>query len=385
MIFPKTSLNLSGERFGVRYRIVAGDENEARARAHGICLEQTVEVPDELLADDDIRAEVVGRIEDLRAVSAGRFEVEISYAVETSAFELTQLLNVVFGNTAMQPGIRVLHLDLPDGLLRRFPGPRFGQDGIRDLLDVHDRSLLCTALKPVGLSASDLADLAYQIALGGIDIIKEDHGFNDQPFAPFRERVERCAEAIARANRQSGYRCLYAPHVTAPADQVSKRAHEAKSLGASALMIAPGLAGWDAVRMLAADDDLALPILSHPAWLGTFVLDPDQGVSHEVIFGQLPRLAGADATIFVNYGGRFTFSQDDCAGIVAGAARPMGDYPTIFPIPSGGMDLSRLPEMYEFYGRDGVFLIAGGLYAHGPDLLQSSREFRRAVEKLSHQ
>ena len=383
MIFPETRLDLSGERFRVHYRLVAANQDEARAKALGICLEQTVEVPAELLTADDIRAQVVGRVESLEPVAPERYGVVISYAIETTAFELTQLLNVVFGNTAMQPGIRVVHLDLPDSLRRCFPGPRFGIEGIRALLGgASDRPLLCTALKPMGLGSRDLASLAYQIALGGIDLIKEDHGLTDQPFAPFAERVAACAAAIAKANRETGYRCLYVPNITAAADRIVARAYEAKRLGAGGVMVAPGLAGWDTIRLLAADDGLALPILSHPAWLGTFVLDADQGVAHHVIYGQLPRLAGADATIFVNYGGRFSYSQDDCRGIVAGAQGDMGHMRAIFPIPSGGMDLSRLPEMHRFYGRQAIFLIAGGLYAHGPDLVESAREFRRAVEGL---
>ncbi len=382
MIFPATSLDLSGERFSVAYRIAAAGLEEAMARAWGICLEQTVEVPDELLADDDIRAHVVGRIESLDEVGPDRFAARISYAVETSAFELTQFLNVVFGNTAMQPGIRVLHLDLPASLRQHFPGPRFGQEGIRALVGVWDRPLLCTALKPVGLGARDLAALAYQIALGGFDLIKEDHGFSDQPFAPFTERVAACAEAIDRANGATGRRCLYVPNIAAPADRVRARAFEAKRLGAGGVMAAPGLVGWDALRQLAADDGFALPILSHPAWLGTYAIHPDQGVAHHVIFGQLPRLAGADATIFVNYGGRFAYSQEDCRGIVSGAQGEMGGLRPIFPVPSGGMTLDRLPDMAHFYGREAVFLIAGGLYARGPDLLESAREFRRVVERL---
>jgi S-methyl-5-thioribulose 1-phosphate isomerase len=148
-------------------------------------------------------------------------------------------------------------------------------------------------------------------------------------------------------------------------------------------MVAPGLAGWDALRLLAEDDSLALPILCHPAWLGTFAISPDAGLAHRVLYGQLPRLAGADGTIFVNYGGRFSFSQADCRGIVEAVDEPMGHFAPIFPIPAGGMQLGRLPEMAEFYGRDAVFLIAGGLYAHGPDLVRSAREFRRMVEPLA--
>jgi ribulose-bisphosphate carboxylase large chain len=382
VIFPATRLSLSGERFTVYYRLVAAAEPEARAIARGICLEQTVEVADVLLADDDIRGHVVGRIEALDFVAPGRYDAAISYAVETAAGELTQLLNVIFGNSAMQPGIRVLHIDLPTSFLQQFKGPRFGRDGLRALLGVADRPLLGTALKPMGLKAVDLADLAYQLALGGVDIIKEDHGLTDQPFAPFAERVPRCAEAVARANRETGYRCLYAPNVTAPADRIVTRARQAKGWGAGGIMVAPGLAGWDALRLLAEDDALALPILSHPAWLGTFAISPAQGVAHHVIFGQLPRLAGADATIFVNHGGRFAFTRDDCRDIVAATEQPMGHLKPIFPIPAGGMTLDRLPEMAEFYGSEAVFLIAGGLYSHGPDLAASSRQFRQLMEQI---
>jgi hypothetical protein len=39
-------------------------------------------------------------------------------------------------------------------------------------------------------------------------------------------------------------------------------------------------------------------------------------------------------------------------------------------------------RMYDFYGSDVIFLIAGGLYAHGPDLLESARTFRARVEGM---
>src|SRR5690606_2754524 len=138
----------------------------------------------------------------------GGFEATISYAVETTGCELTQFLNVVFGNSSIKPGIRVERLDLPPGLLNAFKGPRLGRDGLRALLGVPTRPLLCTALKPMGLSAKALAEFAYRFALGGMDVIKDDHGLANQSFAPFKERVERCAEAVARANRETGGNCI---------------------------------------------------------------------------------------------------------------------------------------------------------------------------------
>lgn len=380
-MIPSRAVALSGERFRVTY-LLLGNAAEAQASARDICLEQTVEFPASLVPDGDIRDAIVGRIEAFDQHDARHYRAVISYAVETAGFELPQLLNVVFGNSSIKPGIRVEQLDLPPRLTSALTGPRYGRAGIRERLGVPDRPLLCTALKPMGLPAADLADLAYQFALGGIDLIKDDHGLADQPFAPYRERVERCVAAVERANRETGGRCQYIANITAPAERVLPNAVFAAAAGAGGLMLAPGLTGWDALRMVAADDRVALPLLSHPALLGSFVASADSGISHAALFGQITRLAGADATIYPNYGGRFSFSRDECRAIVAASSEPMGSLKPMFPAPGGGMSLERVPEMLELYGRDVIFLIGGGLHSHGPDLIENCRHFRRMVERM---
>ncbi|MBV9791283.1 MAG: ribulose 1,5-bisphosphate carboxylase large subunit, partial [Chloroflexi bacterium] len=54
------TIALSGERFQVVYQLT-GDEAEARRKAIDICLEQTVELPDDLVPDGPIRDSVVGQ------------------------------------------------------------------------------------------------------------------------------------------------------------------------------------------------------------------------------------------------------------------------------------------------------------------------------------
>ncbi|MFC1466233.1 MAG: RuBisCO large subunit C-terminal-like domain-containing protein [Candidatus Brachytrichaceae bacterium NZ_4S206] len=374
-----SSLQLSGHRFQVVYRI-CGSRDEARAKAREICIEQTVEFPERLLPDGDIRNQIVGRLEAITSLNESRHEATISYALETTGFELTQLLNVIFGNTSMQPGIRVERVAMPEVLLRAFPGPKFGSAGLREYLGVTERPLLCTALKPMGLSAQELAELAYTLALGGIDIIKDDHGLADQPFAPFYERASRCAEAVSRANQITGRKCVYAPNISSSGDETLRKAQIAHQLGAGGLLVAPGLVSFGTMQQIASDADINLPILGHPALLGSFAIHPDHGISHYVIFGQLMRLAGADATIFPNYGGRFSFSQEACRAIAQAASEPMGHLRPIFPVPAGGMTIERVPEMRAVYGDDVILLISGGLHTRSPDLLANCREFRRLVE-----
>jgi ribulose-bisphosphate carboxylase large chain len=375
-----TNPELSGERFYVTYKIW-GSKEEAYDAAIGVCLEQTVEFPGELVPKGVINDSIVGQIAAFEPWGEGCYKAVISYAVESASEEFTQLLNVIFGNSSIKPGIRVENVELPQSILKKYKGPRYGREGLRKLIGVYDRPMLFTALKPMGLSSKNLADLAYQFALGGIDIIKDDHGLSNQEFSPYEERVRLCTEAVERANKETGYKCIYMPNITAPASEVKARAKFAKEAGAGALLIAPGLTGLDMVREIAEDDSIALPVFSHPAFQGSYVLDRS-GISHSVLFGQFARLAGADATIYPNFGGRFSFSIDECRSIADAAEGPMGDLKPIFICPAGGMSLASVPKSIEVYGKDVIFLIGGGLFKQGPDLIENCRYFRELVSNI---
>jgi ribulose-bisphosphate carboxylase large chain len=372
---------LSGERILVNYRLWADNYDEAYAKAKDICLEQTVEFPEELVPAGIIRDEIIGRIESFRELDNKTYSSEISFAVETAAAEFTQLLNVVYGNISIKPGIKVDSLKLPPLLASKFRGPRFGRDGLRQILNVPRRPLLHTALKPMGLSAGELAETAYKCALGGIDIIKDDHGLTNQCFAPFEARVEQCAEAVARANQKTGGNSIYVANVTAAPEEMVRRARQAKAAGAGGLLISPALVGLDAMRQIADDDSINLPIISHPAFQGSYVINPTSGIAHYAYYGQLTRLAGADAVVYPNFGGRFSFSKSECISIAAGTTVQMNHLRTIFPSPGGGMSLEKIPEMLEVYGNEVIFLVGGGLFKHGPDLIENCRYFRAMVER----
>lgn len=373
--------NLSGVRYSVSY-LISGDEGTALSKSRDICYEQTVEFPEDLTPDGDIKEHIVGRIEDFAKAGEKTYRAVISFAVETTGNDLVQLLNVVFGNISIKPGIKVERLLLPEELLSVFNGPRFGIDGLRKRLKVFDRPLICTALKPMGLSPAQLADQAYAFASGGIDMIKDDHGLADQKFCPFEERVKRCAEAVKKANEETGKSCMYIPNITGPAHRVMERSLKVKELGAGALLACPLLIGIDTVRLLADSDDIGLPIMVHPSFSGSFVISSMSGISHFVLYGQIMRLAGADATVFPNYGGRFSFSREECSEIASGCSIDMGHIAAIFPSPGGGMTEDRMKDIFQVYGKEFIVLIGGGLHRRGEDLAESSRYFARMMESM---
>ncbi len=370
------------ERFTVTYQILDNEAN-ARERVRIICFEQTVEVWEELVPDGFIRDHILGQLVNFSNINKNCYQAEISYAIETTAFELTQFLNVLFGNSSIKTGIRVTNIDFNSQLLNQFSGPRFGTKGLRDLVNVYDQPLLSTALKPMGKLPQELAALAYQFALGGVDIIKDDHGLTNQSFCPFEERVQACAEAVAQANQQTGKHCIYVPNISAPAHEIQRRVNYAQKMGVGGLLIAPGLVGFDTIRMLAKDDTVNLPLIGHPAFLGSMVVNQSSGIEQGVLFGQLHRLAGADATIYPNYGGRFGFGQTECQSIAYHCQTPLGNYPAILPMPGGGMTADNIPDMLDLYGHDVIFLIGGALYTHSPNLVDNVHHFLKLIGRLT--
>ncbi|MES2145821.1 MAG: RuBisCO large subunit C-terminal-like domain-containing protein [Pseudomonadota bacterium] len=372
------------DRFHVTYRIRAGSLPEAEGRAVEIALEQTVEVPRDVVPKGYVEDVILGRVEAVEVAGGGVYAARIGYHPDTVGHSLPQMLNVILGNSSLQQGIRVTALDLGATMQARFPGARFGVAGIRRLTGRPRAGHLCPVLKPMGRSIADLAVLAATAVLAGADIIKEDHGLADQPAHPFRDRVPAIAEAVARANaqRRDGTRALYFPNLGGPAPDLVEAAHRAKAAGADGLLVIPGLQGFDAMAGLARDT--GLPVMAHPAFLGAHVLSPDTGFSHGMMFGTLMRLAGADISVFPNHGGRFAFSPGQCDEIVA-ACRAGAPGMAILPSPGGGMTPERMPDLARAYGPETVYLLGGSLLRSGVELASVISRLRDVLDHASEE
>jgi ribulose-bisphosphate carboxylase large chain len=358
-------------RFRISYLLACGEGEDPAAKARAIALEQTVELPVACVSAE-VRRAVVGSTEAVEPVAGGRYRAVIAYPEATVGSDLLPYVNLLFGNASLKAGIRIADVEVPPGVREQAGGPRFGIAGLRALCGVEGRPLLCAAVKPVGLSARQLAEVCHAFAAGGIDIVKDDHGLADQRSAPFAERVARCQEAVARANAETGARALYAPHLFGGGSALRQQAELARQVGCVAGLVCPLLVGLDAVRELAAQSGLAL--LAHPALAGAY-FQPDHGIAPEVLLGKLFRLAGADGVIYPNVGGRFTFTRAVCDAINVELRRPAEGLRPAFPVPAGGIDAARVPYWIEQYGPDTIFLLGASLYAQ--------RDLRGAAARLA--
>lgn len=346
---------------------------EIASRAEGVALEQSVELPRLAVRDPHIVENILGRVASIRPLTAEEdtpqtFEVMIQLARATTGDDPAQWLNMLFGNTSLQSDVLLADVALPDEQLDLFAGPQVGSAGLRALVNGYDRPLTCTALKPQGIPSAQLAELCYTFACAGIDFIKDDHGLANQPFSPFAERVAACQAAVARATAQTGRQSLYVPNLLGGPRTLAEQAHICRDLGVQMVMLEPMLVGLPVMHELVADG-LGMAVMAHPAFAGALRIAPD------LLFGKIFRLFGADAVIYPNYGGRFTYSPQTCLDLAHNLRQPWGPLRPAFPVPAGGMQVDRVGEMVTFYGNETILLIGGSLYMAGDALLERSRTF----------
>ncbi len=362
----------------VTYELRCERGERPELKAVGIAYEQTVELPDDCLGDAE-RDRAVGEVVELEALGEGIWRAVICYTSELVGGSMVQLLNLLYGNISLQRGIRLVEVDWPAPLFETFRGPRFGMGGLRDLCRVGgDRPILCGVAKPLGLSSEELARRCGEMALGGVDLIKDDHSLGDQAWAPFAERVERCQTAIDAANRESGGSTVYFPTLAASGDGLARRAELLRSIGSRGATVLPVYMGLDVIRDLA--EGSALALLGHPSGSGAFFSD-DMGISPEVLLGQIYRLAGCDVVNFPRAGGRFALSAAAEGRLVHNLKAPLGPLEPAAPAPGGSVSVETIEPWMDLYGADAVFVVGASLF-RGAQIRQNARRLAAAIGRL---
>lgn len=359
--------------FEVTYRLTMQEQEEVDTKIEEMCLEQSVELPRGVI-DYGIEEKVVGKPIAVEKIAKNIYETVISWPTATGGGEISQFLNVLYGNISLQQGIRIVDIEWLNLAPDIFEGPAFGISDIRQKYAIFDRPLSATALKPMGSSPSDLADKCYQFACGGIDIIKDDHGLANQESAPFWERVEACVAAIRKAAQKTGSRSYYYPNITAFAPDSLKRYEQAAELGADGVLICPHISGLPTMHKLARHD-IDLPVIAHPAFSGQLTTNEPQGLSPGFLYGALWRALGADFVIYPNKGGRFSFTTAQCKSINKVAKSNDAPFKPSFPMAGGGIKIDNIESWKLEYGTDITFLIGGSLYEHPDGLQKASEEF----------
>ncbi|MGZ8993841.1 MAG: RuBisCO large subunit C-terminal-like domain-containing protein, partial [Burkholderiaceae bacterium] len=343
----------------------------ATHRAQQLALEQSIEMLATAVTDPHVLETMAARVDEVAFNNDGTHTARLALSAETVGDDAGQLMNMLFGNASLQPDVELIDVEVPAAVARIWGGPNLGIAGMRSHTAAFDRPLTCTALKPIGSTIEALAHMCTVFTRAGIDVIKDDHGWANQRTAPFAARVRACQQAVNKSNASRDGHTLYAPSLYGHCDEMRAQTELARREGVRIVLIAPmvcGVATLVALKREFAD----MMFIAHPS-LGGVRIAP------EALFGKLFRLFGADAVIFPNHGGRFSYPREVCRAIATHNTQLWHDMKPAMPTPAGGMSVERAAEMVGEYGRDSMLLVGGALLSAREHLAVRSTEFVNAV------
>ncbi|TCI76078.1 2,3-diketo-5-methylthiopentyl-1-phosphate enolase [Exiguobacterium sp. SH0S1] len=346
--------------------------------AEKIALELTVGTWTELphLEQEQLKAYRGEVVSTTHTETTSRFTIR--YPLHNVTPDFSSILTTTFGKLSLDDSVRLIDLTLPETLASEFPGAKFGVQGVRELLDVHDRPLVMSIFK--GIIGRDLRFLEQQLRdqlAGGIDIVKDDEILYDNPLTPSLERAKIGAAVIQEQFETTGKRSLYAITLSGPVFGLRDQALRLIEAGATALLFNVYTYGLDTLRELASDPTINVPILAHPAFAGALT----GSISHSLLLGKLIRLAGADLTLFPSPYGSLATPSDEAFTIRDGSARPHWTKP-ILPVPSAGIHPGLVPDIIRDFGTDVVINAGGGIHGHPDGAAAGARAFRQAIEQV---
>ncbi|WP_285871764.1 2,3-diketo-5-methylthiopentyl-1-phosphate enolase [Metabacillus litoralis] len=307
----------------------------------------------------------------------------IGYPLVNMNPDIPSILTTVFGKLSMDGQIKLIDLHIPDSLLSQFPGPRFGIDGIRRLLGVHDRPLLMSIFKQcIGLPINEL-EKEYQNQIDGqVDLIKDDEIFFRDDYAPVLKRIATFEKQNQHHKETTGKKVLYAVNLTGPVTQLLEKAKHLSDAGASCLLLNVAPYGFDILHRIAADPDVNIPIMAHPAFTGSFYPSPYYGLSAPLLLGKLMRLSGADIVLFPSPYGSVAMPKDEALNLAKQLKYPNKIHRPAFPTPSAGIHPGLVPTLYRDFGDHFIVNAGGGIHGHPQGTSAGGKAFTDAIQAV---
>ncbi len=375
------------------YYLETGRSADIVKKISAIAVEQTtgtwVPVPEET---PEMREKHVAKVVGIYEVPGHEFEVpgnlearqfifQLAYPAVNFGPQIPMLLSTVIGNISMSGKLKLLDLKFPKSFLNSFKGPKFGTQGIRELLGIPERPLLNNMIKPcTGYTPEVGARLFSQAIRGGVDIVKDDELIADPPFCPMVERVKLYMAEARRYYEETGNKVLYTVNITDRADKVKENAKRALDAGANALMINYLTAGITALQSLAEDPEINVPILAHLDFAGTMYESPYSGLSSYLILGKLARLAGADIVVYPSPFGKFPFLRERYLQIGHHLLGKWLHFKPTFPMPGGGVMPAVVPAIIRDLGKDCILGAGGAIHGHPMGPVAGGKAMRQAID-----
>jgi 2,3-diketo-5-methylthiopentyl-1-phosphate enolase len=307
--------------------------------------------------------------------------VEIAYPAVNIGTQIPMLLNTLIGVISNFGDLKLVDIELPERFVNAFPGPQHGVNGLREYLKTPVRPLCCCVMKPcIGMSPKQTGEVFYDVASGGIDIVKDDEKLANTTFSTVSERVRECIAAEKRVFEESGEHTYYAVNITDEPEKVLDNAKAAIDAGGNMLMVSHLTAGFGVLRKLAESADIDLPIMIHPDFAGGVSRSHRLGMSSHLALGKLARLCGADISDIPTHYGAVPITQEKCAKVAISLRAPFWRINRTMPLLGGAFHPGMVKAVVDDLGYDIAVGAGGAIHAHPQGPHAGVRAFRQAID-----
>jgi ribulose-bisphosphate carboxylase large chain len=230
----------------------------------------------------------------------------------TSGDLLHTLAGAILFDVYENQDVRLIAVQLPEPVIRSFPGPAHGPAGLRGLTGfAATEPAFGTILKPTaGITPDEVGALVEEAAGCPLFLfVKEDENLYPRlDYSPAKERTRQAVAAIERARDKRGGRgIIFAPHISGAPHEILDTVQAVIEAGATGVMFSESFAGGTVRMVREATRHMKPPpaIYGHNAGIG---VKTRGGIWREVI-DLLARLDGIDfrQTAPVRKGAPFIF------------------------------------------------------------------------------
>lgn len=310
--------------------------------------------------------------------------IQIAFPDENFSPQFPMLLTTLLGNdVSTSAQVKLIDIKFSKRFLNAFKGPKFGIDGIYKYFNIEKRPIVLNMIKPcLGYTPKEGAEIFRQVALGGVDIIKDDELFANTSYSSIVERVKKYTEVAKEVQDSTGYLTKYCVNVTDRQDRMIEHAHRAVEAGAGALLVNFVATGISALQALAEDSSINIPILAHYATAGSITESPYTGISSSLLLGKFSRIAGADMCMFSSPYSTYPFLKKRYMQIADVQRLPLSSILPTMPVIGGGIHPNSAEKIVNDLGPEIVLASGGAILGHPLGPTQGAVAMMQAAKAL---
>ena len=288
--------------------------------------------------------------------------------------------------------VSLLDIRLPEKILKRFPGPNFGIEGIRKLTKTTFPSpIIGTIVKPCsGLTPEEVAEKCYLAVKGGVRFIKDDEKMLGPSYCPEKKKIKLVSDALKKAYEETGNKCIYAPHLVSRADEIVDTAKRYVEWGATGLMLNVILGhNVEVLKILREEPGINVPLYAHSG--GRSGISTGERRIDDTVWVKLVRLCGGDFFQHGVFGVKDTHVASLDESLLSHLVYVMREKTTgikdTIPVAAGGLSLDKielnLKKHYDKkFGYDVALLAGSNLLGDSEGPVKGAEKIKEKVDSF---